>query len=88
MKTVFILLAQYETAVIPLDVVCRDYFQHMTTTKFAQKLAAGDIDIPVFRADPSSQKTARGVHIHDLAAWIDARRAAAIKECDQLHGRR
>jgi hypothetical protein len=34
----------------------------------------------------SSQKAALGVHINDLAAWIDARTEAARKECRQLTG--
>jgi hypothetical protein len=33
-----------------------------------------------------SQKSARGVHVEDLAALIDQRRAAAVKEMRQLHG--
>jgi hypothetical protein len=32
----------------------------------------------------STQKSARGVHINDLADYIDVRRAAAIKEAAQL----
>jgi hypothetical protein len=34
----------------------------------------------------TSQKAQRGVHIVDLAAYIDKRREAAIKERDQLCG--
>jgi hypothetical protein len=33
-----------------------------------------------------SQKGARGVHVEDLAALIDQRRAAAVKEMRQRHG--
>lgn len=32
----------------------------------------------------TSQKARRGVHLADLAAYIDKRRAAAVKERDQL----
>ncbi|MBR0721106.1 pyocin activator PrtN family protein [Bradyrhizobium manausense] len=35
-----------------------------------------------------SAKATRGVHLADLAKWIDVRRAAAQKELDQLQGRR
>jgi hypothetical protein len=34
----------------------------------------------------SSQKSAKGVHISDLAAWIDQRRAVAQHECRALAG--
>ncbi len=88
MNTAFLLMAQYDgRAVIPVDLVCRDYFSHMTPVQFCRKVTDGDIDLPVVRIE-TSQKAARGVHLHDLAKWIDDRRAAAQKECDQLQGRR
>jgi hypothetical protein len=35
----------------------------------------------------NSQKAAKGVHLSDLALYIDARVAAARKECQQLTGK-
>lgn len=88
MNTAFMLLAQYDgKAIIPLDDVCRDYFSHMTPAQLTRKATAGEIDLPIVRIE-TSQKAARGVHLQDLADWIDTRRAAARKECDQLQGRR
>lgn len=88
MNTAFLLMAQYNgAAVIPLDSVCRDYFSHLTPVQFTRKATEGEIDLPVVRIE-GSQKAAKGVHLFDLAAWIDARRAAAKKECDQMQGRR
>lgn len=88
MNTEFLLLAQYNgAAVIPLETVCRDYFSHLTPIQLTRKATAGEIDLPIVRIE-TSQKAARGVHLQDLAAWIDARRAAAQKENDQLQGRR
>lgn len=88
MNTAFLLMAQYNgAAVIPLEAVCRDYFSHLTPAEFSRKATNGDIALPVVRIE-TSQKAARGVHLHDLAKWIDERRAAAQRECDQLQGRR
>jgi hypothetical protein len=88
MNTAFLLMAQYNgQAIISVDVACKDYFG-MKPDQFMRKVTAGEINIPVTRLDPSSQKSARGIHINDLASWIDVRREAAIKECDQLQGRR
>jgi len=88
MNTAFLLMAQYNgAAVIPLDQVCRDYFSHLTPVQFSRKATEGDIDLPVVRIE-GSQKAAKGIHLGDLAAYIDARRAAAKKECDQMQGRR
>ncbi|AWC21805.1 Pyocin activator protein PrtN [Aminobacter sp. MSH1] len=85
MKTVLILLAQYETAVIPLDIVCKDYFQHLTPTTFMRKSLAGEIKLPVVRID-EGQKATRGIMLSDLAQWIDDRRADAVRELERIHG--
>lgn len=88
MNTLFLLMARHDgRAVIPAEEVCRDYFSHLTPVQFLRKVTEGKIDLPVMLIEPS-QKAARGVHVADLAKWIDARREAARKECDQIHGRR
>lgn len=84
--TLFLLLAQYAgKTVVPLDVVCADFFSHLTERKLLQKCLRGDIGLPIVRIE-TSQKAARGVHLSDLAQYIDQRRAAAIRERDQLCG--
>lgn len=86
-STPFLLFAQYGgQAVIPVEAVCRDYFHHLTPDKFLRKVSAGEIAIPVVRVE-ASQKSQKGVHLHDLAAYIDGRREAALKEFRQLYGR-
>ncbi|KQP36360.1 pyocin activator PrtN family protein [Pseudorhodoferax sp. Leaf274] len=85
MNTAFLLMAQYNAqAVIPVEAVVRDYFPHLTVPNFVRKVATGDIKIPLTRIESSSQKAARGVHLTDLADHIDARRAAAKKELEQM----
>lgn len=85
MNTAFLLMAQYNAmAVIPVGNVVRDYFPHLTLDKFLRKVATGEINIPLTRIEGGSQKAAKGVHLTDLAAYIDDRRAAAVKEAKQL----
>lgn len=87
MNTAFLLMAQYEAqAVIPVAIVVRDYFSHLTTDKFLRKVALGEINIPLLRIEASSQKAAKGVHLTDMAKYLDDRRAAAVKEAKQLTG--
>ncbi|WP_460408887.1 pyocin activator PrtN family protein [Pseudomonas amygdali] len=87
MNTFFLLMAQYEgQAVIPLDRVCKDYM-HLTVEKFKRKRLDGEIDIPVVRLGADSQKAALGVHLTDLADYIDRQREKAAKEQNQLMGR-
>jgi hypothetical protein len=88
MNTAFLLMAQYNSqAVIPVATVVKDYFPHLTAEKFVRKVSMGEINIPLLRIDPRSQKAAKGVHLNDLAEYLDARRAAAIKEAYQLNDR-
>lgn len=83
MQTAFILMAQYERAVIPAETVCRDYFAPLTLPVFLRKIGDGSINLPLIRME-ESQKGARGVHVSDLAAYIDRKRAAALKEAKSL----
>jgi len=88
MKTLFLLMAQYDgQAVIPIEWVCRD-FLGLSVDKFKRKRLMGEIDLPVMRLGANSQKANLGVHLEDLAAYIDRQREAAIREQDQLMDRR
>jgi pyocin activator protein PrtN len=76
----FLLMAQYNgAAVVPLEVVCRDFFSHLTVEKLLRKALRGG-DRP-----PHLKRRTAGCS-PDLADYIDKRRAAAIKECRQLTG--
>ena len=87
MNTAFILMAQYNgLVIIPLERVCTDYFSHLTPEKMKLKVATGDIDLPLVRLE-SSQKSARGVHLNDLAAYLDAQHLKAKTEHAKLMGR-
>lgn len=86
MNTAFLLMARYDgQPIIPVEAVCRDFFSHLTVEKFVRKVSLGDIKIPLVRME-ASQKAAKGVHLTDLADYLDERRAAAVKECKQLSG--
>ena len=79
-------MAQYNgAAVIPLEFVVRDYFRHLTVEKLLRKILAGNIRLLIVRIE-SSQKAAKGVHLADLAEYLDRQREKALKECRQLSG--
>jgi hypothetical protein len=85
-NTAFILMAQYgPRAVIPVDLVCRDYFSHLTPANLVRKISAGELARPRVRMD-AGPKCAKGVGLMDLAAYLDRRMEAARKECRQLCG--
>lgn len=86
MNTQILLLAQYDgAAVIPIERVCADYFSHLSPDKLTRKISAGEIALPMIRIE-DSQKCAKGIHLMDLARFIDRRAEAARKECFQLTG--
>jgi hypothetical protein len=84
MKTLFLLMAQYDgQVIIPIDRICSDYFTHLTPEKLKRKVLDGSIDLPIVALE-QSQKSARGVHVNDLANYLDARHRSAIAEHDKL----
>lgn len=84
MNTAFLLMAQYDgLAIVPVEKVCADYFPHLRTDQFVRKVGAGEIKLPLVRAE-TSQKSAKGVHLQDLADYLDGRRDAARKELEAM----
>ncbi|MNO05149.1 Pyocin activator protein PrtN [compost metagenome] len=57
---------------------------HLTVEKFKLKCMSGEIDIPIVRLGANSQKAALGIHLKDLADYIDKQRDKATKEQRQL----
>ena len=86
LNTAFLLMAQYNgKAIIPLDEVRRDFFSHLTLPKLLRKLSSGDIALPLMRIE-TSQKCAKGVHLQDLADYLDKRRQVAQREFSHMNG--
>lgn len=84
MDTILILMARHQSrAIIPIEEVRRDYFTHLSLQKLISKLQSGEIALPMVRSD-GSQKAMRGVHVADLAAYLDSRRAAASHDLGRL----
>ncbi len=86
LNTAFLLMAQYNgQAIIPTDRVREDYFPHLTLANFLRKIAEGHLPLPVVRME-QSQKSAKGIHLQDLANYLDERRAAGQREFQQMYG--
>lgn len=85
MNTMFLLMAEYETASIPLADVCEKYFGMKQATA-DKKAALGQLPIPTFRAG-ESQKAPRMIHIQDLADYIEKQRAAGTELFRQMNSK-
>lgn len=85
MDTRFLLMARYDAIpVIPLERVRKDFFPHLSQPHFLRKLNDHAIPLPVIFIEPS-QKSQRGVHLEDLAKYLDLRREAALKDFTHFH---
>jgi hypothetical protein len=86
MDTRFLLMARYDALpIIPLEQVRLDFFKHLSFAKFSRKLNERTIALPVVSIE-QSQKSHKGVHIEDLAAFLDDRRDEALKDHRHFHG--
>lgn len=82
MNTAFMLLARYDgKPVIPVEDVCRDFFTHLTPVQLLRKSL--EIGLPVVKIE-GSKRAARGVHLNDLAAYIDRQADEARRDCEKL----
>jgi hypothetical protein len=75
MNTAFLLMAQYQKAILPLSDICVAYFGCAKHTA-DQKAKAGTLPVPAFKCG-TGQKGPYMVSINDLAQLIDERREAA-----------
>lgn len=76
-STFFGLMAEFETAEIPLDDCCDKYFG-MNKTKAYQNASMNKLPIPTYRG--GSQKSKRLVSAYELASYLDEQKEKARKE--------
>lgn len=83
MKTSFMLLAQYEQAVIPLADICDTYFgcSHRTAMN---KAKSGQLPIAVFKLVELANAPYY-VHVIDLADFIEEQREIAKRELTKIN---
>lgn len=84
MKTSLMLMNLYDgKPIIPVDVVAKDHFE-LDTRTFLRKVDDGKILLPIVKME-KSQKSAKGVHLQDLAEYIDTQRADARRDMELMH---
>ncbi|MER8948791.1 pyocin activator PrtN family protein [Mesorhizobium sp. M0955] len=59
--------------------VCKDYFSHLTLTKFLRKVSTGEIELPLTRAE-EARRVPKAFISSDLASYLDKRRKMALSE--------
>ena len=79
MNTVFLLMAQFDKALIPLSEISEEYLglkPHRAVIKYNQ----GELGLPVIRMR-NSQKSPLVIRVQDLAKHIDELAEKAKSEC-------
>ncbi len=79
MQTIQMLLAQFNAKPVITLAEAACYFDYKPDT-LKQKIDRGQVRLPYFSLDPTSQKCALLVRLIDLAALIDSRFEAAEAE--------
>lgn len=77
MNTAFLLLAEHNRAILPLEEVAERYLG-LNERVARAKATRGELPFPAFQ--PGSQKGPWLVNIADLAAWLDTERDRAAAE--------
>ena len=81
MNTTFLLLAEFETSLVPLELVAKRYLG-IDKAKAYQR--ANKLDLPFPAIKGPSPKSPWLVDIRDLAEWWDRERAAAVSDWRKL----
>ncbi|GAB2507347.1 pyocin activator PrtN family protein [Microbulbifer agarilyticus] len=83
MNTLFLLMAEFDSADIPLDRCCGKYFG-LTWRKAAERARLQQLPVPAYRG--GSQKSPWLISAADLAGHIDKCRAEAQHDWQRLNG--
>lgn len=81
MNTVFLLMAEFGTADIPLETVAKKYL-NLDASQAKRQASVQSLPLPCYRA--GSQKAPWLVRITDLADFLDKQRAAAKKDWESM----
>lgn len=82
MNTLFLLMAEFDTAQIPLDECCQKYFD-LELPEAKRRAARQTLPVPAFKVRESN-KSKWFIHAQDLATLIDHQRAEARREHEAI----
>lgn len=83
-STYFALMAEYNTAEIPLKLCCNKFFG-IDEKKAAERARQQRLPVPAYRG--GSQKSEWLIDAGALAKYIDAKKEAALQDWERINGR-
>jgi hypothetical protein len=81
MNTTFLLMAQFEKTLIPLEDICQEYFG-LSLHEAKRAIAKGEFPVAPIKLRESS-KVKFFIKVDELAALIDKRQEAANRDLEQ-----
>ena len=82
MNTLFLLMAEHETAIVPLEIIASKYLG-LDKRQASVKANTASLPFPAFRGE--SQKTPWLVSLVDVAKWLDKQRETALKDYQNMN---
>ena len=83
-SSLMMLMYRYESPHIPLEIVVKDFFNHMQMDQAKRRAAKQDFPFPVYRLEKST-KAPFFVSVEALANYLDNQAKMGKQDFDNLH---
>ncbi|EOE6707665.1 TPA: pyocin activator PrtN family protein [Acinetobacter baumannii] len=85
-NSLFLLVARYQSPVVPLETIVKDYFSHLQIEEARRKANKQQLPFPVFRSEKDNKKSKWMVNIADLALYLDKESKIAKEDHLAMNG--
>ena len=80
----FLLAMKYQSPVVPLDVVVKDFLPHLNIETAKKRAALQNLPFPTFKAEDSN-KAPYMVNIADVAIWLNQKSQNSQQDWKNMH---
>ncbi|RZH03129.1 pyocin activator PrtN family protein [Acinetobacter pittii] len=84
-NSLFLLVARYQSPVVPLETIVKDYFSHMQIAEARRRANSQQLPFPAFRSEPENKKSTWMVNVADLAVYLDKQSQIAKQDHQAMH---
>lgn len=80
----FLLAMKYQSPVVPLEVIVKDFLPHLNIETAKKRAALQDLPFPTFKAE-DSKKAPYMVNITDVAIWLNKQSQISKQDWTNMH---
>ena len=80
----FLLAMKYQSPVVPLEVIVKDFLPHLKIETAKKRAAVQDLPFPTFKAEDSN-KAPYMVNIADVALWLNKQSQISKQDWTNMH---